>query len=69
MIVLYTGLSVMIVYSCFGNWCVITLAAYTVSDESSLSPRKLSRGIMESPAYVCLSGGLFVCLFVTTITK
>ena len=25
-----------------------------------LSPRKLSRGIMESPAYVCL----FVCLFV-----
>ena len=26
-----------------------------------LSPRKLSRGIMESPAYVCLSVCLFVC--------
>jgi len=32
-----------------------------------LSPRK--RGIMESPALVCLSVCLFVCLFVTTITK
>jgi len=31
----------------------------------SLSRRKLSRRIMESPAYVCLS----VCLSVTTITK
>jgi len=30
-----------------------------------LSPRKLSRGIMESPAYVCLS----VCLSVANITK
>jgi len=28
---------------------------------NSLSPRKLSRGIMESPAYVCLSVCLFVC--------
>jgi len=35
----------------------------------SLSPRKLSRGIMESPAYVCLSVCLSLCLFVTTITK
>jgi len=33
--------------------------------ESLLSPRKLSQGIMESPAYVCLS----ICLSVTTITK
>ena len=34
-----------------------------------LSPRKLSRRIMESPAYVCLFVCLSVCLSVTTITK
>jgi len=30
-------------------------------DTQLLSPRKLSRGIMESPALVCLSGCLSVC--------
>jgi len=37
---------------------------HLVSQCAFLSPQKLLRGIMESPAYVCLS-----CLFVTTITK
>jgi len=43
--------------------CQITLTMLVVV--LIVSPRKLSRGIMESPAYVCLSG----CLSVTTITK
>ena len=32
-------------------------------------PAKAFARIMESPAYVCLSVCLFVCLSVTTITK
>ena len=45
--------------------CSILFHCLTSRPICSVSPRKLSRGIMESPALVCV----FVCLFVTTITK
>ena len=51
--------------SCRPTNSVKALKAEVIIFRLLLSPRKLSRGIMESPALVCLS----VCLFVTTITK
>ena len=57
----YYNMSVLCLYLCLLQTKAPISKQHLQNYHNFLSPRKLSRGIMESLAYVCLSVCLFVC--------